>query len=167
MPCFSLSGLMRIGAKMSKALKLTIESQGCLTEVQEPPALRRREDSRTAWRKYNPDSDPYDVRTAPIKPLSESEADEIAAKQIAALRRRIAMGGEESVLLHYETVVNELEASMLAPRSQGMPLKPPELRCRCKSGSSGVSDCSDFSTRCSERSQTDSRASSLSPRLQG
>eukprot|EP00931_Biecheleriopsis_adriatica_P116684 TRINITY_DN92293_c0_g1_i1.p1 TRINITY_DN92293_c0_g1~~TRINITY_DN92293_c0_g1_i1.p1 ORF type:complete len:176 (+),score=30.43 TRINITY_DN92293_c0_g1_i1:112-639(+) len=175
MSCFSLAWAVKMGVKSCKSSKYTITVQGCRAEVQEP-VLRRREDPHSEWTDYNPDTDPYDVRTAPIEPPCESAADKIASKQIAALRSRISKGGDESVLRHYETVLYELEGSLTstnekeevalpAPRSQGRFLKLPPLSLTHKRCSSGASDSSSTSTRCSETPAIDSRASSQSPRL--
>eukprot|EP00931_Biecheleriopsis_adriatica_P108195 TRINITY_DN82535_c0_g1_i1.p1 TRINITY_DN82535_c0_g1~~TRINITY_DN82535_c0_g1_i1.p1 ORF type:complete len:302 (-),score=51.11 TRINITY_DN82535_c0_g1_i1:83-949(-) len=60
------------------------------------------------WRFYDPDADTYDVRTAPLLPPVE-DPDVTLQKQIAALQRRVAAGGDPDVLLHYKEVLRTLE----------------------------------------------------------
>eukprot|EP00440_Ansanella_granifera_P032771 gb/GFBE01035556.1/.p1 GENE.gb/GFBE01035556.1/~~gb/GFBE01035556.1/.p1 ORF type:complete len:312 (+),score=20.44 gb/GFBE01035556.1/:1-936(+) len=67
------------------------------------------------WQCYDPDTDPYDVRTATVLPPVEDPA-ETTRKQIAALRRRIAReDGDPHVLDHYRGVLREMQSSMNDP----------------------------------------------------
>jgi len=56
----------------------------------------------------------YDVCTAPVLPAQGDGDVKMTRKQIASLRSRIERGGEESVLSHYRSVVQEMEASLSA-----------------------------------------------------
>lgn len=69
---------------------------------------------------YDPDSDDYDVRTAPVLPPTPGQLeDEWKQKQIRALEGRIAKGGDEAVLNHYRKVVSELRAPCIQKRKLG------------------------------------------------
>ncbi|OLP86018.1 hypothetical protein AK812_SmicGene32914 [Symbiodinium microadriaticum] len=70
-----------------------------------------KQDRRGVWRDYNPDSDDYDPRSAPLLPPPEDPHKEIR-RQASALRGRIKRGGSEKVLAHYKMVLEELERSM-------------------------------------------------------
>lgn len=59
---------------------------------------------------YDPDSDDYDLRTAPVLPPKENIED-LTQKQIVALCKRIAKGGDPAVLSHYRRLVMELQQS--------------------------------------------------------
>jgi len=102
----------------------------------------------------------YDVRTAPVSPAPVSPATgmedvELTRKQIAALQRRIARGGDESVLGHYRSVIQELEASLVAAGkcydtrqlTLPAPVKPRLVHVRRDSVTSNISTTS---TRCPE-----------------
>lgn len=75
------------------------------------PILCRREDSRAEWADYNPNSDDYDVTTAPLLPASEAP-DATILKQISALQGRIRNGGDACVLQHYQRVIQELQQAL-------------------------------------------------------
>lgn len=75
--------------------------------MQEPQPVVQ---AKSSDEKYTPESDEYDVRTA-ILPPSESE-DSLVKKQISALRRRIARGGDPAVISHYERLVIEMEGGV-------------------------------------------------------
>jgi len=103
--------------------------------------------------------DNYDVRTAPVLPAVDEGDVKMIRKQIASLRSRIAWGGEESVLSHYRSVVQEMEASLeLAVCSNNLvlpaPLKvqtiPKSAQLVHKRVGSGDSQVSTASTSCPE-----------------
>lgn len=72
--------------------------------IQEPqPVLQ----AKSSDEKYTPESDEYDVRTAILPP--DDVEDILVQKQINALRRRIARGGDPAVISHYEQVIIEME----------------------------------------------------------
>jgi hypothetical protein len=69
------------------------------------------QDDIDPWADYDPDTDEYDVRTAPILPAALLQH-EVTRKQISALQGRISKGGNSCVINHYLKVVEELEASI-------------------------------------------------------
>ncbi|CAE7214857.1 unnamed protein product [Symbiodinium natans] len=75
------------------------------------PTQAPKQDRRGIWRDYQPDSDDYDPRSAPLLPPPEDEHKDIR-RQAAALRGRIKRGGPEKVLTHYKMVLQDLESSM-------------------------------------------------------
>mmetsp|Transcript_43729 Transcript_43729/g.78505 ORF Transcript_43729/g.78505 Transcript_43729/m.78505 type:complete len:280 (+) Transcript_43729:78-917(+) len=98
----------------------------------------------------------YDVCTAPVLPAQGDGDVKMTRKQIASLRSRIERGGEESVLSHYRSVVQEMEASLSAagrcsnknlvlpfpPKVQGISMSAQSVRKRVGSGNSHVSTAS-------------------------
>eukprot|EP00930_Biecheleria_cincta_P063293 TRINITY_DN48819_c0_g1_i1.p1 TRINITY_DN48819_c0_g1~~TRINITY_DN48819_c0_g1_i1.p1 ORF type:complete len:197 (+),score=38.33 TRINITY_DN48819_c0_g1_i1:185-775(+) len=79
---------------------------------------RRRESSLAEWADYDPNTDDYDVTTAPLLPALEAPDDTIL-KQVSALRGRIRRGGDACVLQHYQRVIQELhQARQLVTTSQ-------------------------------------------------
>jgi len=97
----------------------------------------------------------YDVRTTPVAPATGMEDVELTRKQIAALQRRIARGGDESALSHYRSVIQEMEASLVAAGTcydtrqltLPTPVKPRLVHVRRDSVTSNISTTS---TRCPE-----------------
>mmetsp|Transcript_74124 Transcript_74124/g.131082 ORF Transcript_74124/g.131082 Transcript_74124/m.131082 type:complete len:229 (-) Transcript_74124:24-710(-) len=71
--------------------------------------MPRRSLAEDEW-PYNPDEDDYDLRTAPVKP-PELNDDVILKQQIAALQKRIARGGDPTIVEHYQRIVSELQSS--------------------------------------------------------
>eukprot|EP00438_Fugacium_kawagutii_P016036 Skav225115 [mRNA] locus=scaffold1459:80643:84081:+ [translate_table: standard] len=63
---------------------------------------------KNEWAGYNPDTDPYDPRTAVIDVAPES-VEIVLKKQIEALCIRIGRGGDAQTLEHYHKVIEELE----------------------------------------------------------
>lgn len=67
-------------------------------------------DADDEWAGYNPDTDDYDVRTAPILPPPED--DPFESKQLAQLKSRTRKGGDVDVIGHYLKIIQEMEASI-------------------------------------------------------
>lgn len=62
------------------------------------------------WDDYDPDTDDYDVRTAPCQPLEMANSEEhMVQLQMAALEKRIQNSGDLVVLNHYTCVLRELQ----------------------------------------------------------
>jgi len=65
------------------------------------------------WDNYDPDTDDYDVRTAPCQPLGTPNLEEhMVQLQMAALEKRIRTSGDLVVLNHYRCVLREMQQSM-------------------------------------------------------
>mmetsp|Transcript_47035 Transcript_47035/g.87949 ORF Transcript_47035/g.87949 Transcript_47035/m.87949 type:complete len:217 (-) Transcript_47035:49-699(-) len=99
------------GKQQSSAFS-TVMVQAAETVAAPPPSAPV--DRRGVWRDYDPDSDDYDPRSAPMLPPPEDKFAQVR-RQAACLRSRIKRGGPEHVLLGYRRVLEELESSMLPP----------------------------------------------------
>ncbi|CAE7658883.1 unnamed protein product [Symbiodinium sp. CCMP2592] len=79
------------------------------TEVMdESLCIRSREDPYVTYDSYTPETDDYDMLTAPLLPAQQS-LEELESKQKSALRSRIARGGSLSVMTHYRKVLAKME----------------------------------------------------------
>jgi len=100
----------------SKA-KAVLPCKGTISTVPSTPESRGelRDDPDNEWAGYNPDTDDYDMCTAPVLPPVAGNI--IERRQIAQLKSRIAKGGDLNVMSHYGKVVHDMEASLANPSS--------------------------------------------------
>jgi len=108
-------------------------------------------DVDSVWANYNPATDDYDVRTAPLLPAPEAPEEQLL-KQMSALQIRISRGGHAEVLEHYRHVVSDLQQQLRKlPRVSS---HSSQLSTSDESGSSDSSDSESDSESASESQES-------------
>ncbi|CAJ1345858.1 unnamed protein product [Effrenium voratum] len=63
-------------------------------------------------KRYNPDKDDYDPRTAPVLPYDPFKDLRAKKRQLLALQSRVKRGGDDTTLAGYKAVAKEVQAEV-------------------------------------------------------